>query len=129
MAAFVDFFSDTGARGLCEDKAAYLAGEDLYQRKFRHWVGRSGRAYVFSVYDPSECPAYEDAVLLATCRRDGSAGALACVDLGSLPEARLSEMRRLFADRLDELEFQIHVLAERRAERAALIADIIAPAA
>ena len=83
---------------------------------------------MFSVYSPHECPAYEDAVLLAT-HRSGPAGALICVDLGSLPEARLSEMRRLFADRLDEIEFQIHVLAERRAERASLIADIIPRAA
>jgi hypothetical protein len=129
MAAFVDFGSDISGRGFCEDEAGYLAGEHLYQRKFRHWRGRSGRFYVFSAYDPRECPAYEDAVLLATNRRDGTTAALACVDLGSLPEARLSEMRRLFADRLDELEFQIHVLAERQAERASLIADIISLAA
>jgi len=129
MAAFVDFSSDMGARGFREDEAVYLAGEDLFQRKFRHWRGRSGRFYVFSAYDPRECPAYEDAVLLATPRRGGESGALACVDLGSLPEARLSELLRLFADRLDEVEFQIHVLAERQVERASLIADLISLAA
>jgi hypothetical protein len=110
--------------GFAEDESAFVACEDLYRRKFRHWRGRSGRSYVFSVYAPSDCPAYENAVLLATARRGVAAGALACVDLGALPEARLVELRRLFEDRLGEIDFQIHVLAERRAERASLIEDI-----
>jgi hypothetical protein len=106
--------------GFCEDKSAYLACEDLYHAKFRHWLGRSGRFYVFSVYAPGECPAYEDAVVLVA----GQRGALACVDLGALPDLRLSELRRLYDDRLDEVEFQIHVLAESGAERRSLIEDI-----
>jgi hypothetical protein len=101
-----------------EDSAAYLASEDVSLAKFRHWRGRSGRSYVFSAYPPQECPAYEDAVLLVTCP---ARGALACHDLGAMPEARLSELRRVFGD---EVEFQIHVLANRAAERRALIADI-----
>ena len=102
------------------------AGEAMLLARFRHWRGRSGRAYVFSVYPPAECPAYEDAVLMVTERRGG---ALACLDLGALPAATLSELRALFRDRLDEVEFQIHVLTNRRADRAALIADLSPPAA
>jgi hypothetical protein len=113
--------SDSQPRGFCEDESAYLACEDLYLAKFRHWRGRSGRSYVFSAYPPRECPAYEDAVLLATER---GGGVLACLDLGPLPEARLAELRRLYGDRLDEIEFQIHVLANRAAERRALIEDL-----
>ena len=108
--------------GFCEGDTAFLGCEDLYLAKFRHWRGASGRSYVFSVYSQQECPAYEDAVLLAASRRGGPA--LACVDLGPLPEASLSELRRLYADRLDEVDFQIHVLANRAVERRALIEDI-----
>ncbi|MDE3177122.1 MAG: hypothetical protein KGM15_13550 [Pseudomonadota bacterium] len=109
------------ARGFCEGASDYLAHEDWFHQKFRHWRGRSGRAYVFSVYPPQECPAYPDAVVIVAVR----AGApLACVDLGALPELRLGELRRLYGDRLDDVEFQVHVLAERQGDRRSLIADI-----
>ena len=49
------------ARGLREDAASYGAGEAVLHSKYRHWRGRSGRSYVFSVYAPADCPPYEDA--------------------------------------------------------------------
>ena len=109
------------SRGFCEDASDYLAHEDWFNRKFRHWRGRSGRAYVFSVYAPQECPAYVDAVVIVAAR---AGAALACVDLGALPDVRLCELRRRFADLLDEVEFQVHVLTERQGDRLSLIADI-----
>jgi hypothetical protein len=121
----LDFISSDAAGGFREDESAFLACEATYRRRFRHWRGRSGRAYVFSVYDPNDCPAYENAVLMVSA----GSGVLACVDLGPLPEARLAELRRTYADRLDEIEFQIHVLAERRAERLSLMQDIAPRAA
>jgi hypothetical protein len=114
------------AAGFNEGESRYLAHEDMYRRKFRHWRGRSGRSYAFSVYAPSDCPAYENTVLLVAAR--GGAQVLACLDLGPFPEARLFKLRRRFGERLDDVEFQIHVLAERQGDRQALIADI-APAA
>ncbi|MDE3177391.1 MAG: hypothetical protein KGM15_14915 [Pseudomonadota bacterium] len=108
--------------GLCEDGGAYLAQEDLILRKYRHWRGRSGRSYVFSVYAPAECPPYEDAVLMVTARRSGRV--LACLDLGPFPESRLMRLRRRFVEALGEVEFQIHVLAERAGDRVALIDDL-----
>jgi hypothetical protein len=111
--------------GLHEGESHYLAYEDMYRRKFRHWRGRSGRSYAFSVYAPTDCPAYENTVLVVAQRRGGEA--LACLDLGPFPEARLFKLRRRLGERLADVEFQIHVLAERQGDRQALIDDI-APA-
>ena len=117
----LQFLERFEALGFCEGANEYLGHADWFSRKFRHWRGRSGRAYVFSVYAPSECPAYADSVVIVAAR---AGAALACVDLGALPELRLGELRRLFVDRLAEVEFQVHVLAERRGDRLSLIADI-----
>ena len=111
---------------LHEDESRYLAHEAMYRRKFRHWRGRSGRSYAFSVYAPTDCPAYENTVLVVAGRGGGEV--LACLDLGPFPEARLFKLRRRLGGRLDDLEFQIHVLAERQGDRQALV-DEIAPAA
>jgi hypothetical protein len=110
------------ASGFHEGESRYLAYEDMYRRKFRHLRGRSGRSYAFSAYAPTECPAYENTVLVVAAR--GKAEVLACLDLGPFPEARLFRLRRRLQDRLDDVEFQIHVLAERRGDRQALIDDI-----
>ena len=95
--------------------------------KFRHWRGRSGRSYAFSVYAPADCPAYENTVLLVAARGGGESS--------GLPRSRARFRRRACsscaagsATRLDGVEFQIHVLAERQGDRQALIDDI-APAA
>jgi hypothetical protein len=114
------------AQGFQEDENRYHSYEDMFRRKYRHWRGRSGRSYAFSVYAPAECPAYENTVLVVAER--GGAEVLACLDLGPFPEARLFKLRRRLGERLDGVEFQIHVLAERQGDRQALIDDI-APAA
>ena len=120
--------SGAGAAGAFhEGESRYLAHEDMYLRKFRHWRGRSGRSYAFSVYAPTDCPAYENTVLVVAAR--GGAEVLACLDLGPFPEARLFKLRRRLAARLADVEFQIHVLAERQRDRRALIADIAPSAA
>ncbi len=110
------------ASGFREGDGAYRAHEDMYQRKYRHWRGRSGRSYAFTVYAPADCPAYVDTVLIAATRRGE---VLACVDLGPFPEAWLFKLRRRFEAQLGEIEFQIHVLAERQGDRQALIEDIL----
>ena len=110
------------AKGCHEGESRYLTYEDMFRRKFRHWRGRSGRSYAFSVYAPTDCPAYENTVLVVAER--GGVEVLACVDLGPFPEARLFRLRRRLGERLDDIEFQIHVLAERQGDRQALIDDI-----
>jgi hypothetical protein len=107
------------ASGFCEDKLA--SPDEWFRRKYRHRRGRSGRSYVFSVYTPDACPAYEDAVLIVADARDR---ALLCVDMGGQPEARMSELRARFRERIEAVEFQVHVLAERPSDRATLIEDI-----
>ena len=108
--------------GFDEGGSEYRAHEDLLRRKYRSWRGRSGRAYMFSVYSAFDCPAYEDAVLIVASR---GADALAWLDLGRFPEAELSALRRRFADRLDGVEFHIHVLADRCGDRSRLIEDVM----
>lgn len=115
----LDEIEAAGFSGFCEDRGGYVAHEDVFLRKYRHWRGRSGRSYVFSVYAPDACPAYEDAVVIVAARGK----ALACVDLGPLPEAELAGLRRRYAKQAD-VEFQIHLLADRSADRRALIADL-----
>ena len=104
--------------GFCEDKASYVAQEQMFLARYRHWRGASGKSYVFSVYAPDDCPAYEDAVVLVAAR----GRALDCVDLGALPLTVLESLRRRHAGA--EVEFQVHVLAQRGADRRALIADL-----
>jgi len=114
-------FDETKApafQGFCEDKGAYVAHEEIFLARYRHWRGISGRAYVFSVYAPEDCPAYEDAVVMVAAR----GRALLCVDLGPLPLTTLERLRRRYGGM--EVEFQIHVLADRGADRRALIADL-----
>jgi hypothetical protein len=108
--------------GFREDVTSYGSEEEAFSRKYRHWRGRSGRSYVFSVYAPMDCPPYEDAVLIVAARRGGAV--LARLDLGPFPESRLAKVRRRFAERLDEVEFQIHVLAAREGERLSLLDDL-----
>jgi hypothetical protein len=109
---------DKAFAGFCEDKGDYVAHEDMFHSRYRHWRGRSGRSYVFSVYAPDDCPAYEDAVVMLAFRGK----ALECVDLGPLPLTTLESLRRRYAG--PDVEFQIHVLADRSADRRALIADL-----
>ncbi len=104
--------------GFCEDRSDYAPHEDAVLRKYRHWRGRSGRSYVFSVYRPDDCPAYENAVVIVSER----GRAMACVDLGPLPDIRLARLRRAYGR--PDVEFQIHVLADRGADRRALVADL-----
>ena len=112
--------------GFDEGGSEYRAHEDLLRRKYRSWRGRSGRAYMFSVYSPFDCPAYEDAVLIVASRgADTRVGVLAWLDLGRFPEADLSGLRRRFSDRLDAVEFHIHVLADRCGDRRRLIEDVM----
>ena len=116
----------TVAPGFDEGGSEYRAHEDLLRRKYRSWRGRSGRTYMFSVYSAFDCPAYEDAVLIVANRgTDTRGGALAWLDLGRFPEAELSGIRRRFADRLDAVEFHIHVLANRCGDRKRLIEDVM----
>jgi hypothetical protein len=104
--------------GFCEDKGGYVAHEEMVLARYRHWRGVSGRSYVFSVYAPDACPAYEDAVVLVASRGK----ALDCVDLGPLPLTTLEGLRRRYAAM--DVEFQIHVLADRGADRRALVTDL-----
>lgn len=117
MSILHDETTNAAFPGFCEDKSGYLAHEPVFLRKYRHWRGRSGRSYVFSVYAPDDCPAYEDAVVMVVVHGK----ALACVDLGPLPLTTLEALRRRAAR---DAEFQIHVLADRGADRRALIADL-----
>src|ERR1700677_3915166 len=109
--------------GFCENQSCNCAREATVRQKYRYWCGRSGRSYVFSIYSPQDCPAYDDAVLIVARRGEGGE-ALALIETGCFPDADLVEMRRRFRSRLGELEFQIHVLTDRRGDRRLLIEDL-----
>jgi hypothetical protein len=112
----------TAPRAVNQPLAA-LADASLAQR-FRHWRGASGRRYIFSVYDPSACPSYDNAVLIAAARDDnGEARILFLTDTGALPEISLARAKEEVAA-FGAAEFHIHLLAATRTERSALIEDL-----
>jgi hypothetical protein len=100
-----------------------LAGEALGQR-FRSWRGRSGKRFVFSVYDLASCPAYEHAVMIvAAASPDGERRVISIADTGSFPDIVLAKAGAT-GPAHSALELHIHLLAQSRAERLAVIADL-----
>jgi hypothetical protein len=108
--------------GFCEGDGGYLKYEKIFRQKYRYWRGQSGKSYIFSVYPPHDCPAHPDAVVIIA--RRGGADALALIETGDFPDAELAAVRRCFQGRLEGLEFQIHVLADRGGDRRRMIEDI-----
>ncbi|HEV3045639.1 MAG TPA: hypothetical protein VGY52_17380 [Roseiarcus sp.] len=101
-----------------------LAGDSLAGR-FRHWRGSSGRRYIFSVYDPDSCPAYDGVVLIGAAIDENNARRIIFVaDTGILPDVALARAREKAAACDCAVEFHVHLLASSRRERAAAIADL-----
>lgn len=100
-----------------------LAGDALDGR-FRSWRGRSGRRYVFSVYDSVSCPAYEHAVMMVAAKTpDGQRRILSIVETGCFPDIVLAKAAAMTGPD-GAPEFHIHLLARSPAERIKLIADL-----
>jgi hypothetical protein len=98
--------------------------DDALGSRFRSWRGRSGRRYVFSVFDAVSCPAYCDAVLVdVAVDEDGRRRALAFVDTGTFPEPVMSALTRSAVPG-HVREFHVHLLARDAAERRALLDDL-----
>ena len=101
-----------------------LANEKLAER-FRHWRGASGRRYIFSLYAPESCPAYDDVVLIVAMKAANGLRRIATIcDTGSLPELALARACKAAAAPGESVECHIHLLAASRAERAAVIEDL-----
>jgi hypothetical protein len=100
-----------------------------FSSRFWSWTGRSGRRYVFSVYPPSACPAFCDAVLVAAVS-DGPRRLriISVRDTGAFPEPIVARAQREFRSFGPGLEFHLHLLPSSPKDRAATIADLtIAP--
>jgi hypothetical protein len=103
---------------------AALEGNAL-ARRFRYWRGASGRRYLFSVYNPASCPAYEDVVLIvAAVAESGERRILSIIDTGALPELAVARAREIATSPDMRVEHHVHLLAGSRAERAATIDDL-----
>ena len=117
------------ARSAASQALTSLANEKLAER-FRHWRGASGRRYIFSLYAPESCPAYDDAVLIVALKAaDGLRRIAMICDTGSLPELALSRACKAAAAPGESVECHVHLLAASRAERAAVIEDLHSAAA
>ena len=93
--------------------------------RFCSWRGRSGKRYVFSVYEPARCPAFCDAVLLAVTREpSGRRRVVAALDTGAFPEPVLGAAKGAHGAHVRALEFHLHLLAADRSEREAVRADL-----
>ena len=98
--------------------------------RFVSWEGLSGRTYVFSVYGPSDCPAFCDAVLLAVAPNEaGTREILGGLDTGAFPEPALARAQRDFHSPAKRLEFHVHLLARSSGERRAVLKDLAAAGA
>jgi hypothetical protein len=128
--ANADFWSadETPRTSVCEGETrplAALVGSPLAGR-YSQWLGASGRRYLFSVYDPSSCPAYSDAVLvLAKVDEVGRRTILAIEDTGDFADPAVSRALRA-ASRCDgAVEVHLHLLASTRLARRDAIADLL----
>ena len=118
--------SPDGGAGLGGSALAALGGTTLASR-FVSWAGLSGRRYVFSVYPAADCPAFSDAILLATiCDADGRRRVARIRNTGAFPEPVLARARHDLEDLGRGLEFHLHLLPSTAAERQAAIADLAA---
>ena len=98
---------------------------DLLTTKFRGWRGRSGRRYIFSVFDSVKCPAYRDAVLIAVAvETDGARRPIAFADTGAFPEPLLSQLARSCSTEGGKYEFHLHLLAKSAADRRSILEDL-----
>jgi hypothetical protein len=103
---------------------AALDGMPISSR-FCSWVGLSGQRYVFSVYPPSECPAFRDAILLVAIRdMTGQRRVISVRETGPFPEPVVEKAQRELRAFGPGLEFHLHLLATSPAERAVTVADL-----
>jgi len=111
-----------------KESAPLLAlADDPLGARFRSWRGASGRRYVFSVYDPLDCPAYSYAVIIvAAVDNAGNRTALLVADTGCFPEIVLANAATKWSGEL-QMELHVHLLANSAAGREALIADLSHP--
>ena len=92
---------------------AALAGMPISSR-FCSWIGLSGRRYIFSVYPPADCPAFRDAILLATVRdMTGRRRVVSVRETGAFPEPVVAEAQREFRAFGPGVEFHLHLLTRR----------------
>jgi hypothetical protein len=103
---------------------AALAGMPISSR-FCSWIGLSGRRYIFSVYPAADCPAFRDAILLATVRdMTGQRRVVSVRETGAFPEPVVAEVQRELRAFGPGVEFHLHLLTTSPAERAATVADL-----
>ena len=99
--------------------------DDILGDRFRSWRGASGRRYIFSVFDSSNCPAYCEAVLIAVVIEDGGhRRPIAMTDTGTFPEPVVARMTRTCCAVANRLEFHMHLLANSVAERRFILEDL-----
>jgi hypothetical protein len=103
---------------------AALAGMPISSR-FCSWIGLSGRRYIFSVYPATDCPAFRDAILLATVRdMTGQRRVVSVCETGAFPEPVVARTQRELRAFGPGVEFHLHLLTTSTAERAATVADL-----
>jgi len=101
----------------CARLAALTQDAPEAAARFRRWRGRSGRAYLVSVYPIDACPDYIDAVLLAV-----DSASRTCVWVGEAATGLAPLLGALARAGADELH--VHLLAGDAAARAAAIRDL-----
>ncbi len=113
---------------VCESESLPLFGlahSDLAGR-YSHWLGASGKRYLFSVYDPAACPAYCDAVLVVAKVDDfGRRAIVGIEDTGDFPDPAVCRAAQAAKRAGARAELHLHLLAPTRASRREAIADLV----
>ena len=114
-----------GERERSDRSRSWTVTADFAGTHFRTWVGRSGRRYVFSVYDPETCPGYCDGVVLSVLvGSDGDRRVINAAQTGVFPEPTLHRLALDLTGRSGRPELHVHLLAETPEDRRAVIADL-----
>jgi hypothetical protein len=107
-----------------DSSLAALAGTSISSR-FCSWIGLSGRRYIFSVYQPADCPAFRDAVLLAAVRdMTGQRRVVSVWETGAFPEPVLAKAQHELSAFGPGVEFHLHLVTNATGGHAATIADL-----
>lgn len=104
---------------------AHVSRSGAIDKQFAYWRGRSGRAFVHSVYAPEAMPRYADAVYLVVRRTGGERELLEAGATGSVPDLYLFSRRVSAALMRGGNEVHVHVPATDGLRPEAVARDIL----
>lgn len=104
--------------------AASLPDDLRLGERFWYWRGRSGRAYIHSIYASGSCPPVAGAVYVVVDVRGGNRRAIAIGRFPQYLESRAPDLKVLCPEAPDSVEIHIHLLARNENCANAVLNDL-----